>query len=733
MTVEIMKLPSATIDKNQVINFSGYDDRENFFDERINMTGWRYTDVEAPNFIKNLWKLYNEITIFDTSRIPLNVNYMRVRKGTYPAPWHYFYIYDFEDLGRNQMKYYLKLDTVATHLFYSTTVGGNIDYEFKEQLILREHKDRFSSTGTPIFDKTLEDIDIKPTVLNLKYQNPSSAPYTLVFKKFGGAVAGNEVLSYPIYAYDVHGIITSGNTVNTMTFTMPLGWGYETPVAQDSAIDFRWIDGAGYGSTITIKTKQRKVRHSINNDGDHFLEVIEGDIFSSSNVINISGPSASITSNGDIKLKGDGRLVLSAGYDTTAPLTLYIEKDRGFDYGTPHHSLSDRRFAQFLSSNRMIRPYRLDLIDYTESKTQKIIQLPQGFEFNSNTLQTGLNGARIILNSELGVVEQSIPMNTKTFNTTFNPNQNRIPLNDPKLYHSQFRPCYLSYLSESILLRRESLMNTLNLIPFKYKINNSDYSKMLLYSTINDINYQKSEMYELSKIIPLNNEVAVIKDDFNQYLDTNYRSDQRLQELQIARANRDLISNSVNQVVGIGAGIVGGAIAGNVAGAAIGGVAGTVRAVTNIANGIKNFNQMKEELKLNYEQKVKSLQYSLINITGATPEFNMLIGSDYFKLFEFSPREEELNYLDTYFHLYGYNTLEYKKPNLETRYHFNYIQMELVNYEVNVSTITTEVLEDIKERFRKGITILHAHFNETLDRATVDFSQIKENYERVLI
>src|SRR5690554_593051 len=726
MIVETMSLNNAIIDKNQVINLRDASIRETFINEYVDTTGRRYTGVEAPNFIKNLWKLYNEITIFDESRIPLNVNYMRVR--TDDGDWHYFYIYDYEDLGRNQVKYFLKLATIMTHIFARS--NPVINFENNEQLVLREHKDRFTSTGSPIYDRTLEDVDIKPTVLNLKYQEAASTPYRLVLKKFGGAVVNNEVLSYPIYAYDVHGQTSSGNTVNTMDFTMPLGWGYETPTTQTSQIYFGWFGTTGEAD-ILIDTKSRAVRHSIDNNGDHFLEVIYGDVFNSSNT-SITGSGAVLTASGNIRLIGDGILYLHASA-LSGPLTLYIEKDRGFDYLAPHHHLSDRRFAQFISTNRMIKPYRLSLIDYTESKTQKIIELPKGFTFDSFTLQTGTNGARIVLNSELGIVNESIPMTTKTFNTTFNPNQNRIPLNDPKLYHSQFRPRYLSYLSESILLRRESLINTVNTIPFKYKLNNSDYSKMLLYSEIDDTNYQKSEMYELSKIIDLNNEVAVIKDDFNEYLDTNYRSDQRLQELQVARANRDLISSSVNQVVGIGAGIVGGAIAGNAAGAVIGGVTGTVRAVTNIANGVKNFNQMKEELKINYEQKIKSLQYLLINITGLTPEFNSLISSNNLKLFEFSPRDEELNYLDTYFHLYGYNTLEYKKPNLKTRYHFNYIQMELVNYEVNLSTITTEILEDIKERFRKGLTILHAHYDSTTDRVIVDSAQVKENYERVLM
>src|SRR5690554_6815186 len=174
MIVETMSLNNAIIDKNQVINLRDASIRETFINEYVDTTGRRYTGVEAPNFIKNLWKLYNEITIFDESRIPLNVNYMRVRIDD--GDWHYFYIYDYEDLGRNQVKYFLKLDTIMTHIFARS--NPVINFEDNEQLVLREHKNRFTSTGSPIYDKTLEDVDIKPTVLNLKYQEARSEEHT---------------------------------------------------------------------------------------------------------------------------------------------------------------------------------------------------------------------------------------------------------------------------------------------------------------------------------------------------------------------------------------------------------------------------------------------------------------------------------------------------------------------------------------------------------------------------
>ncbi len=726
MKVYLIGLPNATIDKNQVLSFDTQADMDLYFNTLIDNSGYVYENVEAPNFIKNLWKLYNEITIFDESRIPLNINYAII-EPTGSSKRYYFYVYDYEDLGRNQVKYYLKLDTMQSHLFYNNTNG--IDYANKQQLVLREHKDRFTEAGLPIYNNTLEDIDVKPNVLTTKWEDTNSTARKLVLKKYGGTVVDNEVLSQPMYAYDVHDYdVNSGNVVNEMIFIMPVGWGISTPeLAEDQSVLFVWVsNGYPTGTDISINSKVRSLRFVKGDDGNHYLQVISGANLATG--IHINGNAAEVV-GGNLRLKGNGKLVLF-----TTPFfeaVIHIEKDLGMYYTDPFYDRPDRRFATYDHSSPFIRPYDTTSIDYTNSKNQKVIEIPKNFNFNEYTLKTGEYGAVIPLNTDLGINQITVPMGTTSFNTNFNANQMRVKFNDPKLYHSQVRPRYLSYLSESIPLRRESLINTLNAIPFNYKINNSDYSKMLLYSTINDTNYQKSEMYELSKIIDLNNEVALIKDDFSQYLDSNYRSDQRLQDLQIARANRDLISSGVNQVVGIGAGIVGGAIAGNVAGAVIGGVAGTVRAVTNVVNGIKNFNQMKEELKLNYEQKIKSLQYSLINITGATPEFNELIDSNHMKLFEFSPTTEELNYLDTYFHFYGYNCLEYKVPNLKTRYHFNFIQMELVNYNVVNRTITEEVLDDIKERFRKGLTIIHG--NKIQNSVTANTELNRENYERVLM
>ena len=244
-----------------------------------------------------------------------------------------------------------------------------------------------------------------------------------------------------------------------------------------------------------------------------------------------------------------------------------------------------------------------------------------------------------------------------------------------------------------------------------------------------------NELYELEKVVNMNNEYATIKSEINDYIDLHSRNDQRLNELQISKAERDLVYKGIGQVVSIGGGIAAGAISGSivpgvgtVAGAVAGAATGTVKAALNIAQGIQNLNQLKEEIKLQYDSKIKSLAYSLINITGVTPDLAEKQDLNVLKLFQFKLLDYEKDYLDLYFHNFGYQTLEFKIPNLRSRKYFNFIQMELVNYHINNRLITAEIIEDIKSRFRTGVTLFH--YNEA-DIVKIDDQKQYENYERI--
>src|SRR5690554_6456148 len=104
-----------------------------------------------------------------------------------------------------------------------------------------------------------------------------------------------------------------------------------------------------------------------------------------------------------------------------------------------------------------------------------------------------------------------------------------------------------------------------------------------------------------------------------------------------------------------------------------------------------------------------NLQNSMINISGMFADLNHLDDLDKIKIFEAKLNTTELDYLDKYFHLYGYQTLELKKPVLRTRKYFDYKQMIIDEVE-EYAPVTEEVKMDIIDRFREGDTIYHTGY-----------------------
>ena len=95
----------------------------------------------------------------------------------------------------------------------------------------------------------------------------------------------------------------------------------------------------------------------------------------------------------------------------------------------------------------------------------------------------------------------------------------------------------------------------------------------------------------------------------------------------------------------------------------------------------------------------------MINIAGGSPELYHNNDIDAVKVFSIKPTTKHLDYLDWYFHKYGYQTLELKNPTLRTRLYFDYKQM--IIDEITTDTVNEETKIDIRNRFAEGITIYH--------------------------
>ena len=161
--------------KNYALNFADVNERNNYFENN----GVKLPDNLSPGFIKNIWKLHNEIVVFNEGRIPLNYNYLTVKLDN---KYHCYYIIDFEDLGNNQVKYLLKKDTITTFVL----TGNDYSVLSQKQLIKRSHVNRFRADKTPIYDRNLEDIEIKPTIVKryLKFQANHNSSFKKLWRRW---------------------------------------------------------------------------------------------------------------------------------------------------------------------------------------------------------------------------------------------------------------------------------------------------------------------------------------------------------------------------------------------------------------------------------------------------------------------------------------------------------------------------------------------------------------------
>ena len=716
-------IPFINIDQNSTLMFKDAATRDSYFN--VNGT------VLTNNVVKDVWRLYVDYLMTEGTPYPkagvYNYFRFRLKRGGYL----FFYVYDYEIKGAGQILYKLKLDTLQTYYLHSN------DFQpIGEQLVYREHKDRFNALRQPIIDQTLESLDIKPRIVEHVKTYPQNER-KLALTKVGGGVKDGNVLSKAAYFWKVYSPfpLTNKLQVNNQDFELLLGWGVQIGVNPDTT-KLRLLFVAESGATATVEISGLSnylFRFGINSDGSLAL-VRPGGAWLSWTWTASGDVSVSLSADEKELVFGSiGRLYINLVQSTA---NFSIKYDLGIYENAPFYDQTV--FLNFIASGGDATPFSESNLNPQAAETQQIVSIP--FIQMLNLKGFGSNGGKgvyIPLNKELNErvydAETEITNLTPSFTTTFSNAMTRVKHNDPKLLHSQFNTLFFTLQNEQIPLKLENTRND-SKIKLKLNLNVSNYSKALLRLENNDNNMIYNELYELEKVINMNNEYATIKSEINDYIDLHSRNDQRLNELQINKAERDLVYKGVGQVVSIGGGIAAGAISGSivpgvgtVAGAVAGAATGIVKGALNIAQGIQNLNQLKEEIKLQYDSKIKGLAYSLINITGLTPDLAEKQNTNRLKLFQFKLLDYEKDYLDLYFHNFGYQTLEFKIPNLRSRKYFNFIQMELVNYHINNRLITDEIIEDIKSRFRTGVTLFH--YNET-DLVKIDDQKQYENFER---
>ena len=291
----------------------------------------------------------------------------------------------------------------------------------------------------------------------------------------------------------------------------------------------------------------------------------------------------------------------------------------------------------------------------------------------------------------------------------------RIPLNEPKLYTSQFYLPTVTLAGISVPLYREYIpaATTAPTVAITYNSNLEDVGMIVGDST----NFKTLD--EGIRVIQLPNRMPLYATDTSTYFQYIKEYDDRLFNIQQSATARNAAVGAINSALSAVVPMVGNeSISTGIAGTRI------ARAGINIAADIWNAVDNYKSANINRQKSILEMSLSSIDIASTSVEFLIAHDLDKIRFSINSVKTEMLNYLDDLFFYQGYATFEMKVPDFDSRINFNYL-MALVDIDMNDLdvVVSDEILADIYNRFKSGITIFHNN------EGFIDWNQSNENWE----
>ena len=368
-------------------------------------------------------------------------------------------------------------------------------------------------------------------------------------------------------------------------------------------------------------------------------------------------------------------------------------------------------------------------IDKTDPKIIKIIKVPYCptyYDKTSKVLGSGeweWDGVEQLpklknLNSEFN----------NTLRPTYNPLSNLVMADDvviganknskyeSKLYHSDYyRPKFV-YDSFGFEFSLEKFDTDGYTTEFRVQFNTTGTINSRFLFTFIDYQCPKyaTEDYNNILFINRNNEITIYNQQFLNYLRAGYNYDVKAKERSIASA---WIGAGVGAIASYGAMALGGPVG---MGAGIVSLGQTITSFTNAIISTAN-------AEANIEAKMAQLKNQATSVSGADDVDLMSIYTNGNKakyvLYQLSPKMKECMF-DVFYYT-GYISGVMKLPDFTSRYWFNFVSCDLA-LETNIN-IPENCLEDLKNRYNEGITVMHAH------SGSYDWNREKENWENSLL
>lgn len=305
---------------------------------------------------------------------------------------------------------------------------------------------------------------------------------------------------------------------------------------------------------------------------------------------------------------------------------------------------------------------------------------------------------------------------------SINTNSQRIYI-DSKLLHSDYyRPKFVydsfhrTFPLEQINYKDSlSAMSQATNFEFTFVMSRNIVSKFLF--KFNFVYNHANEDYPNIVAVARNNEEVLYNSQYLNYIRTGYNYDLKAKERQEG-------ASAAGLGVSIGSLIASIALSASGYGTALG-VAGIVGSVAGITGSLISYAKTTAQNEDNIQRKLQETQRQAVSVLNA---------DDYDLLYEYTQNRAKLvyyevsqnmkNILDDLFYYAGYIVNEQMVPIINSRYWFNFVQASLIIDDS--SNLTSEIEDDIKEKFEQGVTFLHYHNK-------FDFKQEMENWETSLL
>ena len=425
-----------------------------------------------------------------------------------------------------------------------------------------------------------------------------------------------------------------------------------------------------------------------------------------------------------------------------------ISKGNFMRYGAVYYDYADsavvnlfRQLPIYVGTGATIMSF--NDVDRTDSKIMKIIKLPYSpvkFEYANGHYNFGddwqVVGGLLKLKdnavskgfSNENMYDASLTsyfVDASAIDTT----AVRNDYNESKLYNSSFFTYKFVYDSFAKEIKLENIRDYTDVditVGIGFKMTSTINSRFMFKFDTNGSYMYKESDYEPYLIINRNNEETIYSNDYINYMRTGYNYDQKVRNEQAAMSllNTGISLGSAIGQFGIpeyktkatGLKPTAQAIKGFSLTSAISTAASTV---SSLANTLYTYYQAGQQI----EQKQYELKQQATSVIGSD-DLDLL--SDYngnrLKIITYKLRPEDEKMVCDLFYYTGYRHAKLEKPDLQSRYWFNFIQCSPVfNEEGN--TPYNDYIDDVKARYEAGITVYHSH------NGVYDWNQELENWE----